>query len=366
MSRVAAVDLGTNSTRLLVADVEDGRISDVDRETRITRLGEGVDARRRLLPVPIARVRNVLSDYRKTLESLGAERTLLIATSAVRDAENGEAFLGEIEWSYGFKTRLLTGHDEAMLMFRGVTAERGLRDGTVIVDIGGGSTELVAGASDGLRWHDSLDIGSVRLTERFLHSDPPTEAELDDAAAAVRMLLSERVPDEVRNDTRSAIGVAGTLTSIAGLALGLEEYDRDQVHGFELSAEALDEQLQRLASVPLAERRNAASTRSGPRTGDRRRRGDRPRGARLLRARQAGDQRAGHPRRRRARRGRATGRGGRSSASRRLHLLLKTYSGTGGGSSSASLRCSTVRDRIPTSLPSSTTGTRSKSCSSRA
>jgi len=238
VSRVAAVDLGTNSTRLLVADIEDGRISDVDRETRITRLGEGVDARRRLLPVPIARVRNVLSDYRKTLESLGVE-----------------AFLGEIEWSYGFKSRLLSGHDEAMLMFRGVTAERELRAGTVIVDIGGGSTELVAGALDGLRWHDSLDIGSVRLTERFLHSDPPTEAELDDAAAAVRALLSERVPDEVRNETRSAIGVAGTLTSIAGLALGLEEYDRDQVHGFELSAEALDEQLQRLASVPLAERR---------------------------------------------------------------------------------------------------------------
>jgi exopolyphosphatase/guanosine-5'-triphosphate,3'-diphosphate pyrophosphatase len=255
VSRVAAVDLGTNSTRLLVADIEDGRISDVDRETRITRLGEGVDARRRLLPVPIARVRNVLSDYRKTLESLGAERTLLVATSAVRDAENGEAFLGEIEWSYGFKTRLLSGHDEAMLMFRGVTSERKLRDGTVIVDIGGGSTELVAGASDGLRWHDSLDIGSVRITERFLHSDPPTEAELDDAAAAVRVLLWERVPDEVRKDTRSAIGVAGTLTSIAGLALGLEEYDRDQVHGFELSAEALDEQLQRLASVPLVERR---------------------------------------------------------------------------------------------------------------
>jgi exopolyphosphatase/guanosine-5'-triphosphate,3'-diphosphate pyrophosphatase len=123
------------------------------------------------------------------------------------------------------------------------------------VDIGGGSTELVAGASSGLRWHDSLDIGSVRITERFLHSDPPTGAELDDAAAAVRVLLCERVPDEVRKDTRSAIGVAGTLTSIAGLALGLEEYDRDQVHGFELSADALDEQLQRLASVPLAERR---------------------------------------------------------------------------------------------------------------
>ena len=101
---VAAVDLGTNTTRLLVGAVEDGRVEELHRETRITRLGEGVDARRRLLPVPIARVRNALSDYRRTAESLGAERTLLVATSAVRDAENGEAFLGEIEWSYGFAT----------------------------------------------------------------------------------------------------------------------------------------------------------------------------------------------------------------------------------------------------------------------
>jgi exopolyphosphatase/guanosine-5'-triphosphate,3'-diphosphate pyrophosphatase len=255
MSRVAAVDLGTNSTRLLVADVEDGRISDVARETRITRLGEGVDERRRLLPVAIARVRNVLADFRRTVESLGAERTLAIATSAVRDAENGEAFLGELEWNYGFATRLLSGHDEAMLMFRGVTSERTLEDGTVIVDIGGGSTELVAGGPEGVRWHDSLDIGSVRLTERFLHSDPPTQDELDDAAAAVRALLSERVPDEIRSGTHSAIGVAGTITSLGALALGLEEYDRDRVHGFELSAAALDEQLQRLASVPLEERR---------------------------------------------------------------------------------------------------------------
>jgi exopolyphosphatase/guanosine-5'-triphosphate,3'-diphosphate pyrophosphatase len=255
MTRVAAVDLGTNSTRLLVADVDNGRISDLARETRITRLGEGVDERRRLLPGPIARVRNVLTDFRRTAESLGAERTLAIATSAVRDAENGEAFLGEVEWSYGFTTRLLSGNDEAMLMFRGVTSERKLEHGTAIVDIGGGSTELVAGGPDGVRWHDSLDIGSVRLTERFLHSDPPTQDELDAAAAAVRALLAERVPVEIRNDVSSAIGVAGTITSLGALALGLEEYDRDQVHGSELPAEALDEQLRRLASVPLEERR---------------------------------------------------------------------------------------------------------------
>jgi len=252
---VAAVDIGTNSTRLLVADVEEGRIADLDRETRITRLGEGVDERRRLLPVPIARVRNVLSDFRRSAETLGAERTLAIATSAIRDAENGEAFLGEVEWSYGFATRLLSGHDEALMMYRGVTAERRLSAGTVIVDIGGGSTELVAGDDAGVHWHDSLDIGSVRLTERFLHSDPPTRAQLDECAAAARALLAERVPDEVRTATTSAIGVAGTITSIAALALGLEEYDRDRVHGSRLSGTALSEQLERLASVPVAERR---------------------------------------------------------------------------------------------------------------
>ncbi len=255
MTRVAAVDLGTNSTRLLVADVDDGRIVDVDRDTRVTRLGEGVDERRRLLPVPVTRVRNVLTDYRRRLESLGVERTLAIATSAIRDAENGEAFLGEVEWSYGFATQLLSGHDEALMMFRGVTAERALDAGTVIVDVGGGSTELVAGGPDGVRWHDSLDIGSVRLTERFLRSDPPPGGELEACATAVRALLAERVPDEIRSGTRSAIGVAGTITSLAALALGLKEYDRDRVHGFQLTADALDEQLQRLASVPLEERR---------------------------------------------------------------------------------------------------------------
>ena len=252
---MAAVDIGTNSTRLLVADVTDGRIADIERETRVTRLGEGVDERRRLLPVPVARVRNVLSDYRRTLESLGAERTLAIATSAIRDAENGEAFLGEIEWSYGFATRLLSGHDEALMMFRGVTCGRELDAGTVIVDVGGGSTELVAAEPDDVRWHDSLDIGSVRLTERFLHSDPPTRGELDACGRAVQELLSERVPDGIRARTASAIGVAGTITSIAALALGLEEYDRERVHGSKLPASTLAEQFERLASVPLAERR---------------------------------------------------------------------------------------------------------------
>ena len=251
--RVAAVDLGTNSTRLLVADVVDGRLDEVARRLKITRLGEGVDERRRLLPAPIARVRNVLTDFRREAEGLGAERVLAIATSAVRDAENGEAFLGEVEWSYGFQTRLLTGHEEAQLTFRGIATGREIADETLVIDIGGGSTELVAGGPDGLRFHDSLDLGCVRLTERFLHSDPPSGAKLTACADAVRALLAERVPDDVRPE--AAIGVAGTITSIAALDLGLAEYDPEQVHGHVFTRASVDEQLRRLASVPVAERR---------------------------------------------------------------------------------------------------------------
>jgi exopolyphosphatase/guanosine-5'-triphosphate,3'-diphosphate pyrophosphatase len=251
--RVAAVDLGSNSTRLLVADVEDGRLHDVVRRLKITRLGEGVDERRRLLPAPIARVRNVLTDFRREAEDLGAARTLAVATSAVRDAENGEAFLGEVEWSYGFATRLLSGDEEAELSFRGASAGRTLPEDTLMIDIGGGSTELVVGGPDGLRFHDSLNMGGVRLTERFLHSDPPTGEELEACAAAARDLLAEQVPRDVR--PQSAIGVAGTITSIAALDLGLSEYDPDQVEGHRLSRDGVRAQLERLASLPLQERR---------------------------------------------------------------------------------------------------------------
>jgi exopolyphosphatase / guanosine-5'-triphosphate,3'-diphosphate pyrophosphatase len=251
--RVAAVDLGSNSTRLLVADVEDGRLDDVVRRLKITRLGEGVDERKRLLPAPIARVRNVLTDFRREAEQLGAERTLAVATSAVRDAENGEAFLGEVEWSYGFATRLLSGDEEAELSFRGASAGRTLAEGTLMIDIGGGSTELVVGDHDGLRFHDSLNMGGVRLTERFLHSDPPTGGELEACSAAARELLAEQVPRDVHPE--SAIGVAGTITSIAALDLRLSEYDPDQIEGHRLSRDAIRTQLERLASLPLQERR---------------------------------------------------------------------------------------------------------------
>ena len=198
MTRVAAIDLGTNATRLLVADVSNGDLTELVRRTRITRLGEGVDARRRLLPVPIARVRNALTDFRREAEELGAERTLAVATSAVRDAENGEAFLGELEWSYGFATRLLTGDEEAAMTLSGVGP---LEPGTVVIDVGGGSTELITDT-----FRASLDVGCVRLTERH-------GTDLEAMAAEVRSALPALA-------ALRALNVDGTTAELAALTGG--------------------------------------------------------------------------------------------------------------------------------------------------
>jgi len=241
VTRVGAVDLGTNSTRLLVAEVEDGVVHELARGLRITRLGESVDTRRKLLPVAIARVRNVLSDYRRELGRLGAERTLAVATSAVRDADNGEAFLGEVEWSYGFATLLLSGDEEAELTYCGVASGRSLDPGTMIVDIGGGSTELIVGGPDGVDFHRSLDVGCVRLTERF-------GEDLQRMAHEVRDALPEL-------EVGGGIGVAGTVTALAALDLGLAEYDSDRVHGHSMSRAGVERQLDRLAALDPEERR---------------------------------------------------------------------------------------------------------------
>jgi exopolyphosphatase / guanosine-5'-triphosphate,3'-diphosphate pyrophosphatase len=231
--RVAAVDLGTNSTRLLVADAN-GTLEEVVRRLEITRLGEGVDARRILLPVAIARVRNVLVDYRREAEALGAERVLCIATSAVRDAENGEAFLGEIEWSYGFTTRLLSGDEEAELTLRGIGA---VEPGTLVVDVGGGSTEVQIVGTD---VRASLDVGCVRMTERY-------GEDVDAVRAQVRGLLRPARPER-------AIGVAGTVTTLAALDLGLASHDPARIHGHELSRAAVEDLTARLASMSVEER----------------------------------------------------------------------------------------------------------------
>ena len=244
MTRVAAVDIGTNSTRLLVADIDGESVRELARRLEITRLGEGVDERHILLPQAIARVRNVLAEYRRAAEEAGADRTLAFATSAVRDAENGEAFLGEIEWSYAFKTRLLAGDEEALLTFRGVSAGRNVAPGTIVIDVGGGSTELILGDAAGVAFYTSLDLGCVRLTERF-------GTDFGAAAAHVRDMLAGSVPAEVR--PRAAIGVAGTITTIATLDLGLEEEDPDTVHGHSLSAETVATWTERLEGMSVEE-----------------------------------------------------------------------------------------------------------------
>ena len=245
--RVAAVDLGTNSTRLLVADVERGRLREVARRLTITRLGAGVDETHELHPDAVARVRTCLDGYVGELEHLGASRRLAIATSALRDARDGEAFLRGLESEYGLTARLLSGDEEAAMMFRGVSSERTVDPGTLVVDIGGGSTELVLGGPGGVSFSTSLPMGCVRLTERFLHSDPPERAELDACAAHVRDLLPRLEPS-------GAIGVAGTVTTIAALDLGLTAYDADRIHGHAIARTTVERALSRLAALTTAQR----------------------------------------------------------------------------------------------------------------
>jgi len=246
--RVGAVDLGTNSTRLLVADVEDGTVTEVVRRLAITRLGEGVDEAHELLPAAVARVHAVLDGYAREAADLGAEHVLAVATSAVRDASNGPAFLVGLESRYGWATRLLDGEQEAETTFLGVTSGRNaLEPDTLLVDIGGGSTELVVGGPGGVSFAVSLQAGCVRLTERFLASDPPVLQELEAAAAHVRMLLPALSAD-------AAIGVAGTITTVAAIDLGLAEYDSVRIHGHRITRAAVERVLADLAALPLAGR----------------------------------------------------------------------------------------------------------------
>jgi exopolyphosphatase/guanosine-5'-triphosphate,3'-diphosphate pyrophosphatase len=253
--RVAVVDIGTNSTRLLIADV-DGRVKEVVRRAVVTWLGEGVDRTGRLGDAPQARTFEVLDAYRETIDAHGCDRRVAVMTSAVRDAGNGAAFADRVRRDYGLEGRTLTGDEEARLTFLGATAARDRTDPTelLVVDIGGGSTELVLGAGGEVDFHVSTQNGVVRHSERHLHSDPPTREEREALARAVRADLEARVPADVRASARKAVAVAGTATSCAAIDLELDPYDVDRVEGHVLSAARLDELLERLAALPLAER----------------------------------------------------------------------------------------------------------------
>jgi exopolyphosphatase/guanosine-5'-triphosphate,3'-diphosphate pyrophosphatase len=254
---VAIVDIGTNSTRLFVADVEQGRISaQVERLTRVTRLGAGVDAHGKLDPDAIARVLATLDDYVRIIEAEHAERRVAVLTSAVRDAANGPEFAAEVEARYGLEAKILDGEQEARLTFLGATSERDPEDLTVtlVTDIGGGSTEFVIGQGREPRFHVSTQAGVVRQTERHLHHDPPLASELDALAGDVRSIIEAALPEEQRR-VQHAIGVAGTPTSLAAIAQALDPYDPDRVQGYILERAECERLLERLAAMGLDERR---------------------------------------------------------------------------------------------------------------
>ena len=257
--RVAVVDIGTNSTRLLVATVEDGRVTEeLERGSRVTRLGQGVDATGALGEEPMQRVYAVLDDYRRMIDEHGARTTVAVLTSAVRDASNGAAFTEQVRERYGLDAHTIPGEEEAALTYLGATSERsaeGDAGAIVVIDIGGGSTEMVVGHGRDVDFFVSLQAGVVRQTERHIRTDPPRREELDALAAEVGRIIEDGVPAEVRRQVSGAVAVAGTATSAAAIDLGLEPYDPARVHGHVLSVGALGRELDHLASIPESERR---------------------------------------------------------------------------------------------------------------
>jgi exopolyphosphatase/guanosine-5'-triphosphate,3'-diphosphate pyrophosphatase len=258
--RVAVVDIGSNSTRLLIAEVADHHVTELVRRSQVTRLGAGVDADGRLREDAMQRVFETLDRYRAEIDQHGCERAVAVLTSAVRDSANGRQFAEEVQTRYSLEPRVLTGDEEAQLTFLGATNERGGSDRTptLVLDIGGGSTELVIGCGRNVVFHVSTQAGVVRQTERHLHHDPPEPGELAELAEDVRGILATAVPAERRDSVRQGIAVAGTATSLAAIAQDLDPYDPEKVHGYMLSAGECDRILDRLSKMTLEQRRHVA------------------------------------------------------------------------------------------------------------
>jgi exopolyphosphatase / guanosine-5'-triphosphate,3'-diphosphate pyrophosphatase len=246
------IDVGTNSTRLLVADVDGRRVAPLERLSTVTRLGRGVDLSGHLSSEAIEDVCVAIGGYVGILEELGAETVDAIATSAVRDAGNGGAFIAELRERFALSARVLDGEEEARLTYLGAISEAPPSEPTLVVDIGGGSTELIVGSGEEISFHDSLQVGVVRHSERHVASDPPTAGELEALAADVRTQIESSVGAGI--EARQGIAVAGTPTSLAAVELELEPYDPAKVHGHALALPSIQRMLSRLASAPLAER----------------------------------------------------------------------------------------------------------------
>jgi exopolyphosphatase/guanosine-5'-triphosphate,3'-diphosphate pyrophosphatase len=253
--RVAVVDIGTNSTRLLVADVADGQVSQLERRSTVTRLGRGVDTSGQLAGEAVEEVCRTVAEYIETYESLGAERVNAIATSAVRDAANSGAFIAELRERFELDARILDGAEEAQLVYLGAFAERpAAPNSTLVVDIGGGSTELVVGSGGEVGFHTSLQAGTVRHTERYLRTDPPDPGELEALARDVRSLIDAELTGEAIAAASEGIAVAGTPTSLAAIDQRLDPYDPERVHGYELPLDAIQRMCSLLSSMTLEER----------------------------------------------------------------------------------------------------------------
>ncbi len=256
MTHVAAVDIGTNSVRLLITD---GAGKELCREMQITRLGQGVDVDGALASDAIARTVSVLEAYGARIREHGATRIRATATSAARDARNREAFFDAAEKALGARPELLPGEEEARLSFAGATFGLDPHEGPfLIVDIGGGSTELVVGTTEPEALI-SLDMGCVRMTERHLVSDPPTAAEIESCFADIRRLLERARNTLPTSKAKKMIGLAGTVTSLGAMALGLRHYDASRTHGMTLTRDRVQALFDELASVDLETRRTLLS-----------------------------------------------------------------------------------------------------------
>jgi exopolyphosphatase / guanosine-5'-triphosphate,3'-diphosphate pyrophosphatase len=267
VARVAAIDCGTNSLRLLVADVDPaaGTLADVERRMEIVRLGQGVDATGRLAPAALARTLRVLRSYAAIVAATGASAVRMVATSATRDAANAADFVAGVQAILGTGPEVLSGDEEALLSFTGATAElaAGLRPGAgpgaapgpyLVADIGGGSTEFVLGSPPVVSAAVSVDIGCVRMTERHLHGDPPTPAEVAAARADIDAALDVVAAKVGVGDARTLIGLAGSVTTVVALALGLTAYDAARIHHARAGVDQVHEQTARLLAQAHAER----------------------------------------------------------------------------------------------------------------
>jgi exopolyphosphatase/guanosine-5'-triphosphate,3'-diphosphate pyrophosphatase len=253
--RIAVVDIGSNSTRLLIADVAEGRVSEVERRSTVTRLGRGVDLSGQLSAEAIEAACTAIAGYVELYEQANVDGVVAIATSAVRDASNGDAFVAELRERFALSARVLDGEQEARLTYMGATSERLPADPTLVIDIGGGSTELIVGTGSEISFHDSLQAGVVRHSERHISSDPPVTAELEALADDLRVPIGRAAAAVPGPRPTEGIAVAGTPTSLAAVEIGLDPYDPERVDGHTLTLAGVQRLLSRLASVPLAERR---------------------------------------------------------------------------------------------------------------